>query len=241
MRGLALIGLVAVLAAGASAGGARTPTLADAALRTQHVASARYVIDVRIVRRGTPISLHIHGQAGPHTISVALRQGAMRLPDGSTVPGPRGAALIDGPFLYERAPAGIALYGKISWLRLRLADLPRASDELRAVHSMTPRPLLDVLVAARVAPRTFHGTIPYDDPAVRGIGKLMGGLEFRNLRISAEVGGDGLVHRMVITGRTADAGTTLSLRAHFFAFGEPVHVTPPAAGTFLDEHANLTA
>ena len=241
MRLCALIGAVAALGLIPAAGAAATPSLADAAAHTERVASARYAIDVRLVRADGPVSLHIQGRTGPHTISVALRQGPMKLPDGTPLPGPRGAALIDGPFLYERAPSGIALYGRIRWLRLRLSDLSPASEELRAVHAMTPLPLLELLKAARTRPGELHGTIAYDDPSVRGIAGLMAGLEFRNLRISAGVGGDGLVHRLVLTGRTADRATTLSLRARFFAFGRPVHVTPPAGGTFLDEHDVLAA
>jgi hypothetical protein len=107
--------------------------------------------------------------------------------------------------------------------------------------------LLRALDAARIAPasqgtRSFHGTLAYDNPAVRaGLVHLTGGLEFRGLRISALVGNDGLVHRIVVTGRTADGRTTFSLRAHLFGLGKAVHVTPPAPGTFLDPHQDPPA
>jgi hypothetical protein len=49
------------------------------------------------------------------------------------------------------------------------------------------------------------------------------------------VGRDGLVHRLLITGHTADRASTLALSARLFAFGKPVHVKPPAPGTFVDD------
>src|SRR5206468_7585072 len=140
----------------------------------------------------------------PSTISVSLRLSDMKLSDGTKVAGPRMAALIDGPFLYERAPSSMPLPGKIHWVRIRIAALPASSKDLASVHALTPAPLLRVLEAARIAPaaqgaRSFHGTIAYDHPAVRtGLVQLTGGLEFRGLRISAIVGTDGLVHRLVL-------------------------------------------
>jgi hypothetical protein len=176
-----------------------------------------------------------------------MRVADVKLPDGTVVRGAAGAALLDGPFLYERAPVAIAQHGNLHWLRLPVASLSRSSDDLRAVHSMTPAPLLRLLRAARIAPaaegaRVYHGSVAYDDPAVVRLAKLTGGIEFRRLRVSAVVGDDGLVHRIVVTGRTQDGEATFSLRARLFGFGRPVHVTPPAPGTFLDEQlAELAA
>jgi hypothetical protein len=240
----AVIGVTFAAAAGGHA--ARQPGLVPAVQKTVDVASARYGIHVAIVRGGVPLALHIRGQEDPSTISVALRLGGMRLPDGTKVPGPNAAALIDGPFLYERAPSTIAVNGGVRWLRMRLATLPPHSSDLAAVHSMTPGPLLHVLEHARMTStdpsrRSFRGTVAYDDAAVKHLSKLMGGIQFRDLHVWAQVGADGLVHRIGITGRTPDGKTTFSLRAHLFAFGKPVHVTPPAPGTFMDKQAQITA
>jgi len=238
-----------VLAAGSVAfaanGGhsAKAPRLTQAIADTSSASSERYAFQVRMTRDAFPLSLHVRGQSATRTLSVSLHMGDATMPDGTKVPGPSTAALIDGPFLYERAPSSVAARGKVRWLRLRLAELPKGSHDLKTIHALTPGPLLRVLGAARIAPyahgaRSFHGTIAYDHPTVRiGLAQLTAGLEFRGLRISAIVGADGLVHRIVLTGHTADGRTTFSLRAHLFGFGKPVHVTPPAPGTFLDPHA----
>jgi hypothetical protein len=241
---LSLIVLVAGSVAFAANGdrAARTPSLRRAVADTASSSSERYALHVRMTRDASPVSLHVHGQAAKTTISVSLRMGDTTMPDGTRIPGARSAALIDGPFLYEHAPSSVAVFGKVRWLRLRLSDLPKSSNDLRSVHALTPAPLLRLLGAAHMkrashGSPSFHGTIAYDSPAVRtGLANLTGGLEFRGLRISANVGTDGLVHRIVVTGHTADRRTTFSLRAHLFGFGKPIHVTPPAPGTFLDPH-----
>jgi hypothetical protein len=241
-----LAGIVAVAAVSATfavAGGghaAPKPGLLAAVARTQAASSERYAIHVRLTRETTPMALHIRGQASPKTVSVALRMSDLRLDDGTVVPGPDGAALLDGPFLYERAPSNIALNGDVQWLRQRVATLAQSSEDLVAVRSMTPTPLLRMLRAARFAPHrgdahVFHGSIAYDSPAMRRLSQLTGKVEFRHLRVSAVVGRDGHVRRIVLTGRTADGATTLSLRARLYGFGKPVHVTPPKPGTFMDE------
>jgi hypothetical protein len=223
--------LVAGSIAFAANGGHRAPTpgLKQAIADTSASSSERYVVHVRLTHGAHPLSVHIRGQAAPRTVSVSVQIGRAR-----------EAALIDGPFLYERAPSSVG--GKLRWLRVRLSDLPKGSHDLAVVHALTPAPLLRVLGAAHMArsasdPRSFHGTIRYDHPAVRtGLAPLTAGLEFRGLRLSAIVGGDGLLHRIVLTGHTADRSTTISLRARLYAFGKPLHVTPPAPGTFLDPH-----
>jgi hypothetical protein len=247
MRKAIALGVVALAAAlsatfAVASGGhaAPKPGLASAVGRTEAAPSERYAIHVRIVRSGTPLSLHIRGQASRRTVSVKLRMSDLKLDDGTVVPGPDGAALLDGGFLYERAPSNLAVQGDVQWLRLTVAALPPQSDDMVAVRSMTPVPLLRVLRAAHIArtpegARAFHGTIAYDAAAMRRLSKLTGDIEFRNLRVSALVGRDGLVHRIVLTGRTADKRTTFSLRAQLFAFGKPVHVIPPKPGTFMDE------
>jgi hypothetical protein len=81
----------------------------------------------------------------------------------------------------------------------------------------------------------FAGPVAYDDPIVRvALGQLVGGFEFRNLRVRVVVGRDGLIHHFLLTGRTADGTTSLALRARLFDFGGPVRVHPPKPGTFMD-------
>jgi hypothetical protein len=247
MRKLALVTAAALAVAGslffavARGGHAAPPAgMPDAVGRTEQVPSARFVIHVRITQDAMPLSLHIHGQASASTVSLKLRLGDLRLADGSVVPGPDGALVIDGPFLYERAPSNLGLQGNVRWLRLRLDDLGKWQDDLDTVRAMLPARILRVLDAATLAPaaedaRTFHGRVAYDDPAMRRLTKLTRNTEFRNVQVAATVGADGLVHRIVLTGRTADGTSTFSLRAHLFGFGKPLHVTPPAPGAFMDD------
>ena len=234
---LVLVASVALAAGSGSA--AHTTTLGKASLRTAHVASEHYALAVRITKDGQPLTLHVHGQSAPHMISVRLKISDLTLPDGTKVRGPSGAALLDGPFLYQRAPSNLVLFGKIRWLRVAVSTLSPASDALRSVHDMTPAPLLHVLGEARVEARSltvFRGTVAYDDPIVRtALHGITNGIEFRQLRITAWLGRDGLVHGVRLTGRTADGSMSLRLSARLYAFGRPVHITPPAPGTFLDK------
>jgi hypothetical protein len=39
----------------------------------------------------------------------------------------------------------------------------------------------------------------------------------------------------VLTGHTADRRTSLVISARLYGFGRPVHVSPPAPGTFMDD------
>jgi hypothetical protein len=224
------------------------PGLAHALVRTAKVHSQRYVFRVRITKDELPLSLRVRGQASERTISVHLAMGKVTLPDGTSVPGPWSAALLLGPFLYERAPSSVAVLGKLRWLRMRVDDLSPASPELKAVHALTPAPLLRVLGEARTTQAKpgsglYRGTVAYDKPAVRvALARLTGGIEFRALKVSAWVAPDGLVHRLVLTGTTADGASTLEISARLFAFDRPLHVAPPKPGTFLDEHlAKLAA
>jgi hypothetical protein len=247
MRKLVVLGGVAVAASVAAtfavAGGGHAvskPGLTAAVSKTEAASSVRYTIHVRLTRRGVPMTLHIRGRAAADMVSIAMRMSDLTLDDGTVVPGPSGAALLDGPFLYERAPSNLPVDGPVQWQRLAVWTLPARSPDLAAIRSMSPSPLLRVLHTAhtgraRGSSRVFHGSIPYDERAVRRLARLIGNLEFRHLRVSAILGRDERVHRIVLTGRTADGMTTLSLRARLFGFGKPVHVTPPKPGTFVDE------
>jgi hypothetical protein len=247
MRKLVVLGGVAVAAAVAAtfavAGGGHAASrlgLAAAVSKTEATPSVRYTIHVRLRHAGVPMALHIHGQAAAHTISVAMRMSDLTLADGTVVPGPTGAALLDGPFLYERAPSNLAVDGPVRWQRLTVWTLPAGSGDLAAIRSMSPAPLLRLLRAAHTGrasqtSRIVRGSIAYDDLAVRRLTRLIGDLEFRHLRVFAGLGRDKRVHRIVLTGRTADGRTTLSLRARLFGYGKPFHVTPPKPSTFVDQ------
>src|SRR3954454_10602211 len=247
MRKLVVLGGVTLAASVAAtfavAGGGHAvakPGLTAAVSKTEAASSVRYTIHVRLTRRGVPMTLRIRGRAAADTVSIATRMSDLTLADGTVVPGPTGAALLDGPFLYERAPSNLAVDGPVRWQRLAGWALPSGSPHLPAIPSMSAAPLLHVLRAAHTgrASRTghvFRGFIAYDDRAVRRLARLTGDLEFRHLRVSVVLGRDERVHRIVLTGRTADGMTTLSLRARLFGYGKPVHVTPPKPATFIDE------
>ena len=236
---MSLVGAASVALAAHSAPASRAASLSQAATRTARVSSQRYAFDVRITRSGKPVVMHVHGFSTGAAISVSVRMGDQKLPDGTVVPGPDGAALIDGPFLYERAPSFIVVLGNVHWLRVPIASA--GSDALRSVHDLTPEPLLRLLGEANAKPTSssatiFRGTIPYDDPIVTtALNGVTGGIQFRDLRVVATLGGDGLVHGIRISGHTADSSVLFRLDARLFAFGKPVSVTPPAEGTFIDK------
>jgi hypothetical protein len=251
MRKLAALSALLVAAAiGATfavASGGRAvpkPGLTRAIEQTEQATSERYAIHVRLTRGNVPLTLHVRGRASRDVVSLKMRMSDLRLSDGTRVPGPSGAAMLDGTFVYEHAPSNMGITGPVQWLRLSEAT---ASEDVGSVRAMTPGPLLRLLRSARIAPspdaaKTFHGVVAYDEPAMRRLSKLTSGMEFRHLRIAATVGADRRLHRIVLTGRTADGKTTLSLRADLFGFGKPFHVTPPAPGTFMDGRlAALTA
>lgn len=247
MRRTVSIGLVATLgaasvalAASGKAPAPRTTSLARAAARTAHVRTQRYSVVLTIVKDKATHIIRASSAVAPGTISVQLELDAVTLPTGDTIPSSSTAGLIDGPFLYERAPDGLTV-GGANWVRLSLASLGSSSPALRGMHGMTAMPLLHVLGEARAHPITrnasiFRGTVAYDDPiVVTALRPLTVGLQFRDLRVTAWIGPGGLVHHVRLTGHTVDRSATLRIDAHLFAFGRPVHVTPPAEGAFLDE------
>jgi hypothetical protein len=245
---LALVGAGAFALAAAGGGKSSGVDVMKANARTARASSVHYSFTVKLVKRQQPLVLHISGGATPHAMAVHLRLADVTLSDGSTMPGATGAVMLKAPFLYERAPDGIAVYGKIRWLRLPILGKSPRSQVLSTVRSMTPSPLLRIVAESRLhAVSTtggFAGTVAYDDPVVRtALHTLGGGLEFRNLHVFVAVGtDDGLVHRIRLTGRTADGKTRFSLHARLYGFGAPVTVKPPKPGTFMDEQlARLAA
>lgn len=233
-----------------AAGGrsARDVALARAVDKTAHSTSMRYVMDIVVVRRRYPATvLHINGARGTGQFLVRVKALAVVLADGTQIQGPEQSAMIDGPFLYEGAPSSVAVNGPIRWLRVPLAALGAASKALATMRNLSPAPLFHVLdesPLARTHTRTgvFRGTVAYDDPIVRSaLTAMTGGIEFRSLHFEARIGDDGLVHRIKMTGRTADGARWLSVSARLYAFGKPVNLTPPAAGTFMDDKSLVLA
>jgi hypothetical protein len=232
---------VAVLAAGAfafaAAGGNSAPAL-DVS-KTARATSVHYSVLVRLVKHEQPFVLHISGGASRDRVAVHLQLGSLKLQDGTRLPGTTGAIMLDKPFLYERAPGGIAVNG-LSWLRLRTTRMPQDSQTLSTVRALTPSPLVHVIQEATLRPAGnggwYAGTAVYDDPVVMtALDKLGGGLQYRNLHVAVLVRRDGLIQSVRITGRTADGTTTLSLRASLYGYGAPVNVVPPKPGTFMDQ------
>lgn len=235
MRKALAIGFVATLL-GASAASAQAQNLGGAVRATEGARSFRYAISISVARdKVLATGLGIRGVSGPGQLFVHVRQ----------IPGRDAAAMIDGPFLYERAPGGTVVTGSVRWLRVPIASIGPESSVISVVRSMTPLPLLRVLGeshATSVGRTSFAGTVHYDDPIVRAaITRLSGGVEFRDLRVTAQVGTDGLVDRIGVTGTTADGATTLDIEARLYAFGRPVHLTPPAEGAFVDQQLTQLA
>jgi hypothetical protein len=221
--------LAALSIAFAASGGhaADRPSLSDALTRTSHLASVHYGVRIQIREQGNPVTLHIRGQSDAHTISVHFASQGMT-----------GGELVYGPFLYEQAPDGIAVDGKVRWLRTTLSQLPPDSRQLMVLHALRIGPLLQVVGHGRLrtnaSGHVYRGLVAYDDPTVRAsLANLTGGIEFRRLRLTVHVSG-GLIHRLLLTGTTADGSSTLKLAANLFAFDRPIHVVPPKPGTFMD-------
>lgn len=238
MRNAALLSAVAAVsffgafAFKASGGGPARGAALDvraANVRTSHVSSVHYSVAVTLTQHRQPTTLHIDGGSSRDRLVAHLAIGAVT-----------GSVLMSKPFLYEQAPSGMAALDGINWLRMRVSQLSPRSGTMSTLRSLTPAPLLHVIGEAKLRPvgatGVFVGPVAYDDPVVRtSLRLLAAGIEFRGLQMRVVVGRDGLVHRVQITGRTADGGTRMMLRARLFGFDAPVRVTPPGPGTFIDQ------
>jgi len=221
---LALIGAGAFALAASGGGTGRALDVS----RTAKAPSVHYTVAVTLNHRHQPLTLHIVGAAARDKAVAHLSLG---LAD---------ARLMRSPaFLYEGGPHSILSFGGIDWLRLRVDRLSPHAQIFSMLRAVTPSPLLRVVAEAKLHPAgatgVFTGPVAYDDPVVRtALYQLTAGFEFRGLSLRIVVGRDGLIHRFLLTGHTADRSTTLTLRAHLFGFGEPVRVEPPKPGTFMD-------
>lgn len=235
---LALVSTFAVASVALAATGKKAPraSLVQAVSNTSRASTLRYVLDIAVSHTGSPTQqLHVQGMRGRDALAIHVQERSTGLA------GPHQSAMIDGPFLYEGSPNGVAVLGRIRWLRAPLARLGPGSKVVATMHHLSPSPLLRLLdewrhVRTRTVNGSFHGTVAYDDPIVlSAVSGLTGGIEFRNIRFFARVGGDGYVHAIRVTGTTADGRRTLRVTARMYAFDRPVRLTPPAQGTFMDQ------
>ena len=235
---LGFVSIFAVTSVALAATGDKAPktTLSQAVEHTNRARTMRYSMAITVLRVAHPsITLRVQGERGRGSLFVHVRALA------DTIPGPQQSALLDGPFLYEGSPNGVAVSGKVRWLRLPVARIGAEARPIATMHNLSPAPLLRVLdewarAKTRSANGVFDGTVAYDDAIVQtALVGLTGGIQFRDVRFSARVGNDGYVHFVRITGRTADGEKTLLVIAHLYAFGRPVNPRIPGEGTFLDQ------
>ena len=246
---LVLAGLAAAVstAFAATTGGdplAPRTGLRAAITRTSEASSMRYAIHVKLTHAGSRYTLQIAGQSSARSLSLRMRLGDLHMSDGSVLPGSDAAAVLSGPFLYERAPSSIVVLGKIRWLRVAVGPQDGARD-LQTVRALTAAPILRVLRAAKLVAtshRGFRGTLAYDTPSVvANLARLTGGIQFRDWRDAGTLGSNGLLRSVSLRGRTADAKTTFVLHARLSGFGQHVHVRLPRPGTFMDPELAATA
>ena len=215
----------------AAAGGNKDRVLADvqaANAKTAKAKSVHYQVAITLKKSRTPLTLHIRGASQPGRLFAKLALGTQT-----------GTIMLDSNFLYESAPKGIVVLGNFSWLRMDVGRLSPRSQTMSSLRSLTPSPLLHIVAEAKLHALAQHGvfvgTVAYDDPVVRtALRDLANGYEFRELHLRVAVGRDGLIHRLLLEGRSADHKTTFALRARLFGFGTPVKLTLPAPGTFMD-------
>src|SRR5436305_3134172 len=247
MRRSLVLGFVAtftVASVALAATGAKAPhaTLGQAVYRTTHAPSMRYSMTIAVTRRNHPaVQLRIHGTRSAESLFIHVKAFSTVLGGGTALPGPQQSALLDGPFLYEGSPNGVAIAGKIRWLRFPVARVGRTSKAITTMHNLSPAPLLRLLaewskVHTHAADGVFHGKVAYDDRIVlTALSGLTGGIEFRDVAFTARIGDDGYVHAISVTGTTADGSRTLLVKARMFGFGRPVRVAIPGEGTFVDQ------
>lgn len=235
---LAFVSTFAVASVALAATGAKAPhsTLAQAVDHTNRAPTMRYAMAITVLRTAQPsMTLRVQGERGHGSLFIHVRA----LSD--TIPGPQQSALLDGPFLYEGSPNGVAITGKVRWLRLPVARIGAQARPIETIHNFSPAPLLRVLdewrhAKTRSANGVFDGTVAYDDAIVQtALTSMAGGIQFRDVRFSAHIGNDGYVHDVRITGRTPDGQRTLLIIAHLYAFGRPVTPRIPGEGTFMDQ------
>lgn len=241
---LAFVSIFAVASVALAATDREAPrsTLAQAVNQTSHASSLRYVMVIAVARDHYPaMQLQVHGTRTVGALFMHIKAFSSVLSDGTAIPGPQQSALLDGPFLYEGAPNGMAIAGKVRWLRVPTARIGQSSKALATMHNLSPAPLLrlvDEWSKARTRARhgAFRGKVAYDDPIVEtALTGMTGGIQFRDVSFTVRVGEDGYVHTIAVKGKTADGTRTLIATVRMFAFGRPVRLPIPGEGTFIDQ------
>jgi hypothetical protein len=242
---LAFISTFAVASVALAATGGKQPkaTLVEAVSQTNHASSLHYVMEIAVAHtHHASLKLHVRGARGTGSLFIHVRAFTSLVNDGpADAAGPQQSAFIDGPFLYEGSPNGVAVAGKIRWLRVPIARLGPSASAITAMHNLSPAPLLRILdewsrARSHASNGAFRGTVAYDDPIVlTALSGMTGGTEFRDVSFSVKIGDDGYVHSVRVTGTTADKSKSVTVTAHLFGFGRPLRVAPPRQGTFMDQ------
>jgi hypothetical protein len=139
---LAFVSTFAVASVALAATGDKAPksTLVQAVDHTNRAPSLRYALDISITRPGSPaMSLHVHGIRGRDSLFIHVKAMA------GALAGPQQSAMLAGPFLYEGSPNGVAIAGKVRWLRLPIARIGSRARPIETMHNLSPAPLLHVL------------------------------------------------------------------------------------------------
>jgi hypothetical protein len=228
--GLALFAASVSLAAGGGRA-AKLHSFPTVVSRTAgaHSLGFKLTVQIRDAALQKPYTLHANGAAR----GSSLENLYVKIENG-----PTADTKLDGTFIYFRSTGTASEIGPL-WVRERLATLKPKAPELALVRQVSAQAILGVLpfaVAVRSgAGGVFHAVLPYANPYVRlALAGLEGNTEFRDLRLTAWSNRDGMLHRIRITGRTADGSKTISLLLGLGAYGKPVAVTPPRERDFLD-------
>ena len=228
--GLALFAASVSLAAG-SGRSAKAQDFRGVVARTAGTRSLGFRLTVRIqdAQLARPYTLHASGAAR----GSSLENLYVRIDNG-----PTADTKLDGTFIYFRSTGTESEIGPL-WVRERLATLKSRAPELALVHQVSAAAILRVLPFAvgvtSGSGGVFLAVLPYANPYVRvALAGLEGNTEFRDLRLTAWANRDGMLHRIRITGRTADGAKSISLVLGLGAYGKPVAVKPPAESHFLD-------
>src|SRR5437868_3331715 len=159
--------VTASVALAAKGGPPPRATLVQAVAQTNHVGSFRYEMTIAVAQENRPAAaLQIRGTRGPNLLFVHVKAISS-----TALPGQQQSALLDGPFLYEGAPNGIAVYGNIRWLRVPVSTLSPSSKALTSMRNLSPAPLLRLIDESSLARKHmpngfFHGKLAYDDAIV---------------------------------------------------------------------------
>ncbi|HET7571756.1 MAG TPA: hypothetical protein VFJ77_03705 [Gaiellaceae bacterium] len=219
---------------------ARPVSLHAAVLRAASADSLRFDLTVQVdADDAIPQTLHVRGASAGGVQRVHMKVDDVVAPDGTTLTGPSAEERVDGTFLYLRSTVTRPLVGPL-WVRERLSRLDRRSAELSTLRSVSASRLLTAFARARgvragAEAGVFHAWLPYADPTVRtALRGVEGDREYRHLRLTGWVGGDGRVSLLLLRGRTADRSSSFVLSLALGGYGKPVAVRAPGQGRFVD-------